>query len=81
MSTSVSPLETDEPDAATFTVSALRRFSANSKEMRVRVDGSKKQFTTVLPRSSESVTRAPSRSVSVNSGAGSPTAIEASDHY
>ena len=51
VSTSVSPLETDEPDAATLTVSALRRFSANSKEMRVRVEASKKRLTMVLPRS------------------------------
>ena len=51
VSTSVSPLETEEPDAATFTVSALSRFSANSNEMRVRVLASKKRFTIVLPRS------------------------------
>ncbi len=31
-------------------VSALRRFSANSKEVRVRVLGSKKRLTMVLPR-------------------------------
>ena len=51
VSTSVSPLETDEPVAATLTVSADSRFSANSNEMRVRVDASKKRLTIVLPRS------------------------------
>src|SRR5512138_1814250 len=50
VSTSVSPFETDEPAVATFTVSALSRFSANSNEMRVRVDASKKRLTMVLPR-------------------------------
>ena len=34
VSTSVSPLETDEPTAPMFTVSAASLFSANSKEMR-----------------------------------------------
>jgi hypothetical protein len=33
-----------------FNVSALRRFSAISNDVRVRVLGSKKRFTTVLPR-------------------------------
>src|SRR6266705_1576330 len=51
VSTSVSPFCTALPDAATLTVSADRRFSANSKEMRVRVDASKKRLTMVLPRS------------------------------
>ena len=51
MSTSVSPLVTLEPDAATFTVSADSRFSANSNEMRVRVEASKNRLTIVLPRS------------------------------
>ena len=51
VSTSVSPLETLEPSEATFTVSADIRFSANSNEMRVRVEGSKKRLTTVMPRS------------------------------
>ena len=51
VSTRVSPLETDEPAVATFTVSALSRFSANSNEMRVRVEASKNRLTMVLPRS------------------------------
>src|SRR2546426_6079602 len=51
VSTSVSPFCTALPDAATFTVSADRRFSANSKEMRVRVEASKNRLTIVLPRS------------------------------
>ena len=45
----VSPLET-EPEAATFTVSAERRFSANSKEIRVLVEASKNRLTMVFPR-------------------------------
>ena len=36
---------------ATLTVSAERRFSANSNEMRVRVEASKKRLTIVEPRS------------------------------
>ena len=51
VSTSVSPFDTLDPDAATFTVSADRRFSANSNDTRVRVDASKKRFTIVAPRS------------------------------
>ena len=39
------------PAAATLTVSAESRFSANSNEMRVRVEASKKRLTIVLPRS------------------------------
>src|SRR3954451_8039752 len=50
VSTRVSPLLTDEPAAATFTVSAESRFSANSNEIRVRVDASKNKFTMVFPR-------------------------------
>jgi hypothetical protein len=44
-------LLTLDPDDATFTVSADSRFSANSKEMRVRVDASKNRLTIVEPRS------------------------------
>src|SRR5436309_11206856 len=51
VSTSVSPFETEEPLAATFTVSADSRFSANSNEIRVRVEASKNRLTMVLPRS------------------------------
>ena len=51
VSTSVSPFATEEPTEEMFTVSAERRFSANSKEMRVRVEASKKRLTIVLPRS------------------------------
>src|SRR5437867_3850757 len=50
VSTRVSPFCTALPDAATLTVSAERRFSANSKEMRVRVEASKNRLTIVLPR-------------------------------
>ena len=50
VSTSVSPLLTLDPDAATLTVSAERRFSANSNETRVRVDASKNRLTIVEPR-------------------------------
>jgi len=51
VSTRVSPFDTLETAVATLTVSADIRFSANSKEMRVRVEASKKRFTTVIPRS------------------------------
>ena len=51
VSTSVSPFTTDDPLEEMFTVSAERRFSANSKDTRVRVEGSKNRFTMVLPRS------------------------------
>jgi hypothetical protein len=51
VSTSVSPFCTLEPDAATFTVSAESRFSANSNDTRVRVDASKNRLTIVAPRS------------------------------
>jgi hypothetical protein len=51
VSTRVSPFCTEEPEAAMLTVSAESRFSANSKEMRVRVEGSRKRLTIVLPRS------------------------------
>jgi hypothetical protein len=47
VSTSVSPLETLEPEVETLTVSAESRFSANSKEIRVRVEFSKKRLTIV----------------------------------
>ena len=45
------PCSPRSPAAATFTVSALSRFSANSNEIRVRVEASKKRLTMVLPRS------------------------------
>src|SRR2546426_5732158 len=51
VSTRVSPFCTELPLAATLTVSAERRFSANSNEIRVRVDASKNRLTMVLPRS------------------------------
>ena len=51
VSLSVSPFETEEPDVEKLMVSAERRFSASSKEMRVRVEASKKRLTTVTPRS------------------------------
>ena len=51
VSTSVSPFTTLEVAMATFSVSALRRFSATSNDVRVRVLGSKNRFTTVRPRS------------------------------
>ena len=51
VSTSVSPLDTLDPDAETFTVSADNLFSANSNEIRVLVEFSKKRFTIVEPLS------------------------------
>ena len=51
VSTSVSPLVTLEVAVAMLSVSALRRFSAISNDVRVRVLGSKNRLTTVRPRS------------------------------
>ena len=51
VSTSVSPLTTLDEAMATFSVSALRRFSAISNDVRVRVLGSKNRLMTVRPRS------------------------------
>src|SRR5947207_1272271 len=51
VSTSVSPLETLDPEAETLTVSADNLFSANSNDIRVRVEFSKNKFTMVEPRS------------------------------
>src|SRR5512140_1874435 len=51
VSRSVSPLATLLPVAVRLTESAESRFSASSKESRVRVDGSKKRLATVRPRS------------------------------
>ena len=43
--------DTEEAEAEKFKTSAESRFSANSKEMRVRVEFSKKRFTIVISRS------------------------------
>ena len=51
VSTSVSPLSTLDVATAMFKVSALRRFSAISNDVRVRVLGSKNRLTMVFPRS------------------------------
>jgi hypothetical protein len=51
VSASVSPLTTLDVAIAMLSVSALRRFSAISNDVRVRVLGSKNRLTTVLPRS------------------------------
>ena len=51
MSARVSPFTRLEAPGEKFSESADRRFSAISKEERVRVEGSTKKFTTVLPRS------------------------------
>ena len=50
VSSSVSPLTTLDVDTARLSVSALRRFSAISNDVRVRVLGSKKRLTMVRPR-------------------------------
>ena len=47
----LSPLETLEPLAEKVITSAERRLAATSKLVRVRVESSKKRFTTVRPRS------------------------------
>src|SRR5687767_9049148 len=46
----VSPFVTEEEDAAILMVSADRRLPAISKDVRVRVEDSKKKLITVLPR-------------------------------
>ena len=46
----LSPLDTLEPLAEKLMTSAERRLAAASKEMRVRVESSKKRLTTVRPR-------------------------------
>ena len=51
VSRSVSPLTRLEVDVEKLSESAERRFSATSNDERVRVEGSTKKFTTVLPRS------------------------------
>ena len=51
VSTRVSPFFTDDPAAEKFTTSADSRFSANSKDSRVRVEFSKKRLATVKSRS------------------------------
>jgi hypothetical protein len=51
VSISDSPFVTLEVAVAILSVSALRRFSAISNDVRVRVLGSKNRFTTVRPRS------------------------------
>ena len=51
VSLSDSPLSTREPEALSDMVSAERRLAASSKLDEVRVDDSKKTFTTVRPRS------------------------------
>ena len=51
MSRSVSPFSRLEAEAEILTTSALSRIAANSKEILVRVLGSTKKFTNVLPRS------------------------------
>lgn len=45
-----SPFDTDDPLAEKLMTSAERRFSAASKEIRVRVESSKKRLTIVRPR-------------------------------
>lgn len=50
VSSSVSPFFTEELAALKFTVSALNRFSASSKLIRVRVEFSKKRLATVVSR-------------------------------
>src|SRR5215210_7356885 len=51
VSSSVSPLVTEDAEELMLTTSAERRLPAISKEVRVRVEGSKKRLMTVRPRS------------------------------
>ena len=50
VSLSDSPLDSEEPLAEKLMTSAESRLAAASKEMRVRVESSKKRLTTVRPR-------------------------------
>ena len=50
VSLSVSPFFSEDVSAEKLITSAVRRCAASSKEMRVRVEGSTKRLTTVLPR-------------------------------
>ena len=61
-----SPLETEEPFAAKLMTSAESRLAAASKEMRVRVESSKKRLTTVRPRRAGSflTSRSPTAAIS-----------------
>jgi hypothetical protein len=67
------PFCTLEPVDAMLTVSAESRFSANSNEIRVRVDASKNRLTMVLPRSTGTFLMARSL-ISLNGSAVSSTA-------
>jgi hypothetical protein len=51
VSTRVSPFVTEEAAEVQLSASAESTFAAISKELRVRVEASKKRFTTLLPRS------------------------------
>src|SRR3954470_35536 len=51
VSLSVSPFFSEEASAVKLMTSAVRRWAASSKLMRVRVEGSMNRLTTVLPRS------------------------------
>ena len=51
VSARLSPFTTEEVEPPMEILSAERRFSASSKELLVRVDGSRKRFTMVRPRS------------------------------
>jgi hypothetical protein len=50
VSISVSPFETEDDDAEKLTTSAVKRFSASSKESLVLVEFSKKRLATVTSR-------------------------------
>ncbi|CAB4678338.1 unannotated protein [freshwater metagenome] len=60
MSFKDSPLLTLEPFAEKFITSADKRFAADSKEILVLVESSKKRFTTVRPRNVGSFFTGPS---------------------
>ncbi len=61
VSFSDSPFDTDDPLVEKLITSADSRFAANSNEIRVRVEFSKKRFTTVRPRNAGTflITRVP----------------------
>jgi len=57
VSSMLSPLESEEPDAVKVVWIAPRRCSANSNETRVRVESSKKALQIATPLSSSEVQR------------------------
>ena len=74
VSSSVSPLETEEPAVVQLSTSAPSACAAISKEVRVRVESSKKRLATTLPRSTCEASGPPCRWASARSSSASMSA-------